>query len=620
MTERTSAAEIIAALRGNASTGMCRCPAHDDTTPSLSVAEGDSGVVVFKCHAGCSQEAVMDALHARGLWGQKKDAATPKSRRAQEHDTDEKAFERFRRAMSILRAAAREKAGPVAYLKHRGLTLVPENARLLSAAESARVTGWDRPAMVLPILDNAELLMGAHVTLLTRDGAKNARDEQGKSVRRSFGKVKGGMIKFGGLSYNPDKPLIVAEGAETALAAAELTGLPAIAAVSAVNLEAIVLPPCSEVIVAADNDPTGREAAEAAADRLAVPGRTVRLAVAPGHGKDWNDLLRSDADRDELRNALLLAEAVTPRAEVRSVGMEEFMLLQFPKRQFLLKPWLTTTGLAMLYADPGVGKTRLALSIGYAVASGVPLLGWAVEHAAPVLFVDGEMPGELLQRWLGELGPSLSEQDFQILSHSMLELQGRPMPDLGQQDGREFLDEIIERNRCELVILDSVSTLVRSGVENDVESWRAVQDWSLKHRLRGRAVLFLHHTSRSGKMRGTSLREVVIDTAIRLKKEEVEVEESAAWLTTVELAFTKARHFFGKDALPLLVRFGTGSGRIEWEGQVRSPAHADDVAELKQAGLSNKQIGERLGLTAERIGQIAKGLKVVKGLREETVK
>ena len=40
---------------------MVRCPAHDDANPSLSVTEQDGGVLVH-CHAGCPQEAVLDAL------------------------------------------------------------------------------------------------------------------------------------------------------------------------------------------------------------------------------------------------------------------------------------------------------------------------------------------------------------------------------------------------------------------------------------------------------------------------------------------------------------------------------------------------------------------------------
>lgn len=39
-----------------------RCPAHDDTNPSLAVSEGDDGRCLLHCFAGCSVDAVVDAL------------------------------------------------------------------------------------------------------------------------------------------------------------------------------------------------------------------------------------------------------------------------------------------------------------------------------------------------------------------------------------------------------------------------------------------------------------------------------------------------------------------------------------------------------------------------------
>jgi RecA-family ATPase len=61
---------IAAALGGKISgkTAMCRCPAHDDKTPSLSVKQAAAGKLLFKCHAGCTQEEVVAALKGRGLW------------------------------------------------------------------------------------------------------------------------------------------------------------------------------------------------------------------------------------------------------------------------------------------------------------------------------------------------------------------------------------------------------------------------------------------------------------------------------------------------------------------------------------------------------------------------
>ena len=62
----------VAAAKGGAvrrtGTGYeCRCPAHDDHDPSLSVSDGQNGPLVH-CHAGCSQESVIGALRDLGLW------------------------------------------------------------------------------------------------------------------------------------------------------------------------------------------------------------------------------------------------------------------------------------------------------------------------------------------------------------------------------------------------------------------------------------------------------------------------------------------------------------------------------------------------------------------------
>jgi len=46
------------------------CPAHDDGKASLSI-RAPHGKILFKCHAGCSQQEVMKALQDRDLWPKK---------------------------------------------------------------------------------------------------------------------------------------------------------------------------------------------------------------------------------------------------------------------------------------------------------------------------------------------------------------------------------------------------------------------------------------------------------------------------------------------------------------------------------------------------------------------
>jgi hypothetical protein len=40
----------------------CRCPAHQDKGPSLSIRELDDGRVLLHCFAGCEPQSVLDAI------------------------------------------------------------------------------------------------------------------------------------------------------------------------------------------------------------------------------------------------------------------------------------------------------------------------------------------------------------------------------------------------------------------------------------------------------------------------------------------------------------------------------------------------------------------------------
>jgi DNA primase len=57
-------------------------------------------------------------------------------------------------------------------------------------------------------------------------------------------------------------------------------------------MRAVVLPDgVREVLIAADNDPAGEQAARALARRLHSEGRSVRIAIPPQEGDDWADVI-----------------------------------------------------------------------------------------------------------------------------------------------------------------------------------------------------------------------------------------------------------------------------------------------------------------------------------------
>src|SRR5467141_3395727 len=54
----------LAGVRRNGGQWMARCPAHEDKGPSLSV-RGENGRVLLHCFAGCTVEAICDALEMK---------------------------------------------------------------------------------------------------------------------------------------------------------------------------------------------------------------------------------------------------------------------------------------------------------------------------------------------------------------------------------------------------------------------------------------------------------------------------------------------------------------------------------------------------------------------------
>jgi putative DNA primase/helicase len=209
---------------------------------------------------------------------------------------------------------------------------------------------------------------------------------------------------------------------------------------------------------------------------------------------------------------------------------------------------------------------------------------------------------------------------FHILCRDAYNLQKRSMPDLADDDGRDEIDRVIKGCNPDLIVLDSLSTLVRRGVENDAESWQPIQDWLLKHRWQGRTVLLVHHAGKAGQQRGTSKREDTLDTVIGLRKR-IGGEEEDSGDSVFELEFTKARDFHGRDAEPLLLRLRMQDGMMVWSHEpIRSERDRRIQVMLKE-GLKQKDIAKELDLSAARVNQIVKKLKrednVIKGPWQE---
>jgi hypothetical protein len=168
------------------------------------------------------------------------------------------------------------------YLRARGITCaLPPSLRWVADAYHGPSARW-HSAMVADVSTG-----GVHRTFFEKSGARLAQN-----AKMMQGPCSGGGVVFS----EAQGPLVVCEGIETGLSLfCGLLDEPAEvwAALSTSGIRALALPPRPRrLIVAADGDSAGLEAAKALGDRAHSLGWEVFLWPAPD-GLDWNDVLQS---------------------------------------------------------------------------------------------------------------------------------------------------------------------------------------------------------------------------------------------------------------------------------------------------------------------------------------
>lgn len=262
--------------------GECRCPAHDDATPSLSVRLGDSAIL-FHCFAGCTTIEVLKALQRRKL-----------------HDRGPLTMPEAKpkRDMSVLALRLWKASTPIAgtlaedYLRARGLSspfskaLRFNPATILGSGPTKRIM----PAMIAAI-ENDLGLVAVQRTFL------DPLDVLHKPIPKP--KVALGLLGTAAIRLAPaTDELGLAEGIEDASSAMEWFGTPTWALGGVERLAFVSIPEkVRRVTVYSDRGRTAERLFEKAHDHLAANGREVINRPPPDGFDDWNDAWRARLKR-----------------------------------------------------------------------------------------------------------------------------------------------------------------------------------------------------------------------------------------------------------------------------------------------------------------------------------
>ena len=291
---------------------------------------------------------------------------------------------------------------------------------------------------------------------------------------------------------------------------------------------------------------------------------------------------------------------------LKAISMEEFLLSTLPERDYLLHPVIPEQGIVMLVAKRGIGKTFTALHISLSVAGGLSLFNWHAPKARRVLYVDGEMPAISMQERLAALATGMAAPPHAMQNFSIItpDIQSRPMPDLATTYGQQALEPFLAG--VDLLVLDNLATLCRTGKENESQSWTPMQTWLLDLRRRGMAVLLVHHAGKSGDQRGTSAREDIMDTVISLRRPTTySVAEGARF----EVHLTKARGIVGEDAMPFEVHLRSEGNQLIWDVNELVNVQAEQLKQLLAEGFSIRDCADEMGVSKSVVHRLKKKLE-----------
>ncbi len=226
-----------------------------------------------------------------------------------------------------------------------------------------------------------------------------------------------------------------------------------------------------------------------------IPTSNFNLSSAVGRTQMCNRLIARTPD-ESIPFELILDE-VTDRSQTRwRTGDQVLDLFSIPtaeRPRFLLRPYIESDGVTLLYGDGGSMKSLLALAMGLSVASGVPLLGMQPTMACPVLYLDWEAsPEDHAERarslWKGAdttLDPPATLVHYQRQVASL-------------HEGAPNAARVIQDLRAGLVIVDSIG-MARGGspeaADMTIQFFRAARSL-------GVPVLAIDHISQEARKTG----------------------------------------------------------------------------------------------------------------------
>lgn len=259
--------DLVGALRGvwHGSYAMCRCPAHADAQPSLSLRQGDRGIIVH-CFAGCQSDDILRELRrikpAAG-------SPMPEYRRPR---SNANVIRIWNQGLPIFGTLAER------YLRLRKLPLDLEDVRFHPRCpHKPKPHTQFKPALLVAVREHRQITAIQRIFL---DPVTAYRTEKVMLGRPGQG------------AWHPradcERALAIAEGMEDAAAFMARHGITCWSSLGAERLHLLSIPDhVEQLIIAEDNNAPGRAGALRAITAYRRPGLKIVRRPPPAPFEDW---------------------------------------------------------------------------------------------------------------------------------------------------------------------------------------------------------------------------------------------------------------------------------------------------------------------------------------------
>ncbi len=435
------------------------CPAHDDQQPSLSIAEGDDGRVLLKCHGGCSIEEICEAM---GL----------------------KPTDLFVLSTSTVLPAGREKQ------EYRG------------HANGQKGNGQPQIVATYDYRDErGELLFQ-----VVRYDPKDFRQRRPKPGGGWVWSVKGVRVvpyRLPELLARPDDPVFVVEGEK------DVDNLGRIGVLATCNAggagkwtaEHAAFLGGRRVYATRDNDDSGLRHIEQVAHSLQGNAEWVRIVELPGlHAKgDVSDWLAAGGTKQDLMRLAEASPIWTPAASASGPVLTCLADVE-PRPISWLWPERVPMGrISLLVGRPGEGKSFLTTDMAARVTTGTPWPDGSECPKGSVILISAEDdPGDTIRPRLDAHYADLHR--VHLLSAVVrVDSEGRyeRMVTLADLDAIEAALERLPD--CRLIIVDPVGSFLggRTDAHRDNEVRAVLAPIAKLAEKHGPAVLVVAHRRKS---------------------------------------------------------------------------------------------------------------------------